>query len=272
MPGHDPERATRRREHRRVHGEVGFGLVAPVADGDTVGDATEELGPRADDVSPHQQLAAFELRQRPYLRDPREIVVDLIGVQLPRFVEPDVDSPAREVGEQLGQPRTHELERLRIARVECRRGAMLAELDEAIGSEREMAVTLMAQPPFGVPETVLVGHQLDVTLTAVAIEVADLVGRQGARVAPDLLVVAERECVLGVELDLVDLPAREPVDERLQRFVGRHLVAGDVEHHRADRRGRRVVDGADRELSVVNPRRVGRASRGRTPLRRRRPR
>ena len=100
-------------------------------------------------------------------------------------------------------------------------------------------------------EAVLVGHQLDKPRPAVGVEGADLLGREGARVGPHLAVVTEREGVLGVQLQLVDLPRREPVDEREEGLHRRHLVARDVDHHAAHREVGPVGDRANGERPVV---------------------
>ena len=46
---------------------------------------------------------------------------------------------------------------------------------------------------------------------------------------------AIRERVLGVELKLIDLPAREEIDQLPQRRHRRDLVPADIKHHAADR-------------------------------------
>ena len=48
--------------------------------------------------------------------------------------------------------------------------------------------------------------------------------------------------MLGVELELVDLPGGEEVDQPLESGERRHLVATDVEHHAAIEKVRPVLD------------------------------
>jgi hypothetical protein len=63
----------------------------------------------ADDVAPHEHLPALELGQRAQHPDPLEVVVDAVGRQLPRLVEPDVDEAgAREVRQELGEQLPHQ--------------------------------------------------------------------------------------------------------------------------------------------------------------------
>ena len=132
VPGQSQNGSPGAGEHRGATGEVEVGVVAPLADRDAVGDAADELGTRAEDVTPHEQLAAVDLRQRAQLRDPREIVVDLIGAELPRLVEADVDPATREVGKQLREPRAHERERLGIARIERRGDRCSPNVDDSL--------------------------------------------------------------------------------------------------------------------------------------------
>ncbi len=143
-------------------------------------------------------------------------------------------APAREEWEQLGQQAAHERERPRVRRFHRHRGARLSErVDEPVGLDRQAAVTVVAQPALHVPQTVLVRYQLDVTLSAERVELAYLLGGERARGRVYLGVVAVREGVLHVELQLVDLPRREPVDEVAQRLHRRDLVARNVDHHAA---------------------------------------
>ena len=79
---------------------------------------------------------------------------------------------------------------------------------------------------------------------------AHLVVRDRARLAPDLLVPAVGERVLGVELQLVELQTREEVDLRRERPHRRHLRAADVEQ-----------DAAAREVGPVLDRTAGIAAR-----------
>ena len=67
-------------------------------------------------------------------------------------------------------------------------------------------------------------------------------------IPPDYFVIPICERVLGVELKLIDLQLRQLVDEPKQRRHRRNLVAGDVEHHTADRKVGRVFDQDVRQL------------------------
>jgi hypothetical protein len=84
-----------------------------------------------------------------------------------------------------------------------------------------------------VTEAVLIGDELDVARGAVGVELADLGSVERARVLPDDVVPRVRKRVLHVQLQLVDLPACELVDETAQGGRRRYLVAADVQHDAA---------------------------------------
>ena len=66
--------------------------------------------------------------------------------------------------------------------------------------------------------------------------------------------IAVRECVFRVQLQLVDLEGGQAIDQRVQRGCGRHLVTRDVQHDAAYRQVGVVPDDASREGTVVQRR------------------
>ena len=159
------------------------------------------------------------------------------------LVAADVEPRAREVRQQLAVQPVEEREPLggRCERERSLRDLSPRQLDPA-GRLRERAVALVDEPALEVTEAVLVRDQGDEALAAIRVELADLLGGERRGRGPDLAVCGIRERVLDVELELVDLPAREQVDQRAQRGHRRHLVAADVEHHRADQPIRMILD------------------------------
>lgn len=109
----------------------------------------------------------------------------------------------------------------------------------------EVAIARVDEPSLHVPERVLIGGELDVLSGAVGFQGTDVVGGVGVGLCPDLLVAAVGEGVLHVELEVVDLPRREPVDEGKERVQRRHLVPRHVNHDAAPLHVRPVDDGAD---------------------------
>ena len=89
------------------------------------------------------------------------------------------------------------------------------------------------------------------------VEGADLIGSERARVGMYFGMIAIRERVLAIQLDLVHLPGCEPVDERVERVHRRDLVARYVEHDAADREIGMVADHADRQPTAVQARELG---------------
>ncbi len=253
----EPARRPRRGPARPARGLVGRGpgvervprVVAPLADRHAVGQGGDAVGLAGEDVAPDEHLAPVELGERAQHPHPFEVVVDPLRRHLPRLVEADVDvAVVREVGEQLAEQVAHEGERRRVGRLD--RGGGPVGL---VGSRRhgQVPVLVVGEPPTHVAEAVLVRHQLDVALGAKRVDRTDLLGGHRAGVAPDHLVVAVGEGVLGVQLDLVDLPRREPVDQREERLHRRYLVARDVDHHRPDGDIGPVLDLPDRQPAVV---------------------
>ncbi len=177
VPGHDPETTAGGRVRRGPVVERIPVLVAPLADGDRVGQRADELLAAGEDVAPHEHFVSLELGERAQGVDPGEVVVDAGCFELPRLVEADVHAPAREVGEQLVEQPAHEVERAGIRRLDGGRPAEAADvIGEALGSHRERAVAVVRQPALHVAQAVLVRDQLDVALAAERVERPDLVG------------------------------------------------------------------------------------------------
>ena len=80
-----------------------------------------------------------------------------------------------------------------------------------------------------------------------------VVGGVWAGLTPDFVVAGVGEGVLHVELDLVELPAGQPVDEGEEGLERRYPVPGHVEHHPPDAEVGPVVDdaGGQRPLPVT---------------------
>ncbi len=127
-------------------------------------------------------------------------------------------------------------------------------IHETVGRDRERPVAVVEQPAVHVPEAVLVGYELDVPIATEPVEFSNFVGSERAGVRVHFLMIAVRERVLAVELNLVHLPRREAIDEIAQRVHRRYLVSRDVEHHAAYREIGVVADGADRQGSAVHAR------------------
>ena len=228
------------------------GVVAPLADRDAVGDLREPVRVRREDVAPDQQLATVDLGQLAQGPDPGEIVVEAPGGQLPRLVEPDVDVGAvGEVGQQLGEEPPDERQGPGGGRLDRAGRPAHAHHHVAVGVHGQVPVGLVEQPAVHVAEAVLVRHQRDVPLAAERVEGLDVLRRVRARVAPHDLVARVGEGVLGVELDVVDLPLGEAIDQRVQRLQRGDLVPGDVDHDPPDREVGPVADRADREPTAV---------------------
>ena len=93
-----------------------------------------------------------------------------------------------------------------------------------------------------VTEALLVGDELDAPFAAALVEHEDVARRNRARIAPDLLVPAVGEAVLGVELQLVDAQLAQRGDQRVQCARSWDARAADIEHHAAHREVGRVGD------------------------------
>ena len=104
----NPERQAGLREAREPFAERILGVVAPFADGDTVGHLRDERRIAREHVAPDDHLVTVELGEGAQRRDPREVLVETLARQLPRLVEADVDPPARERRQQLAEQLAHE--------------------------------------------------------------------------------------------------------------------------------------------------------------------
>ncbi len=93
----------------------------------------------------------------------------------------------------------------------------------------------MHKPAFHVTETVLVWHEISVTLSAIGIERKNVFRRYGRCVFPYLSVLLIRKCMLDVELKLIHLSTSEHIDQVVERFHSWHFAAADIMHHAARR-------------------------------------
>ena len=175
----------------------------------------------------------------------------LAEAEVERLVAADVEGAAREVRQQFGVHLPDERERSRVARVERERRQFGPRQRRAARRFGEVVVRLLRQPAVHVPERVLVGHELDVPLGAVRVEREDLLAGHRRCVLPDGAMAVVREGVLDVQLELVDLPLGQHVDQAEQRRHRRHLVAADVEHDAAMREVGMVLDVQLRESLAV---------------------
>ena len=121
---------------------------------------------------------------------------------------------------------------------------------EAVGGDGERPVAVVAQPALEVAQGVLVGDELHPARPGVGLDGPQVVGAVGVGVAPHLVVARVGEGVLGVELELVELPPRQAVDEGEQRLELRHPVARHVQHDAAHRQVGPVLDAAGGEHAV----------------------
>src|SRR3712207_3161504 len=101
------------------------------------------------------------------------------------------------------------------------------------------------------PERVLVRHQLDEPLATVGVEAEDVLAGHRARLRPYFTVVLVGEGVLRIQLEVVDLPPGEQIDEIEERLQGGDLAPADVEHHAPERKIRRILDLTCRERSLA---------------------
>src|SRR3954452_1618846 len=100
-----------------------------------------------------------------------------------------MDKPAVEGGEELGEQLAYKGERSRVRRVDGARRPPAPPFGPAVGEHGQWPVALVFQPTSHVPETVLVGDQLDVALAAEGVERPDLGGGEGAGIGPNVAVV-----------------------------------------------------------------------------------
>src|SRR5215207_2774968 len=174
---------------------------------------------------------------------------------VPGLVAADVELLAGEMRKQLGEQLSHELDAalVRWVQAEGRHlpGMSLPGQLEAIRALGQVVVAGQLQPVVHVPEGVLVGHQLDEPLTAIGVEPEYLLTGHRASLRPYLAVVLVGEGVLRIQLEVVDLPPGEQVDQTEERLQGRDLAPAYVEHHPARREIRGVLDLTRRELSLA---------------------
>ena len=239
------------------------GLVAPAQGDRVLGDAVDQFGMLEDDVAPEQRPAAAV---GDHAVDPaQEVEVDggtaalrarfggAPPAEVEGLVQPDVETPAAELGQQFVVEAREQFQDARVGRAEAERFGVDGEgMPEALGHFGQRPVAVVDQPAVKVAEAVLVRRQLDEPLAAVLVELPDLLGGERGRVAPDLLVVRVGVGVFDVELEVVDLPLGEPVDQPLQVLHLRHAVPTDVQHRAADGEVRAVfdLDGRDREAGL----------------------
>ena len=104
----------------------------------------------------------------------------------------------------------------------------------------------MDQPAMHVAERVLVRHQLDVPLAAKGIERKYLVAGHRRCIGPHLRMLAVGESVLSIELELIQFPPGQHIDQLEEGLHPRHLVAANVEQEPAHRKIRPVGDAQGR--------------------------
>src|SRR5262249_9832902 len=78
------------------------------------------------------------------------------------------------------------------------------------GGFGERRVGLVLEPALHVAEAVLIGDQLNKSLVAESIELADFLRRHRRGILPHDAVPPIGECVLRIELELIDLERRQP--------------------------------------------------------------
>ena len=229
--GHLPERLG------VFEGDVGPELRPAAERGDHGADAADE-----GEVHRRTPLAAYRLPGAP--------LTDVEGL-----VAADVHQRAGEVGHQLAEQILDQGQRSGIARAEAEgpgAGDQAGEIPLLTGGDLgQRRIAGMLQPAGEMPEAVLVGAQLDAVQRAPVVELPDVGGGDRRGVSPDLLVPGIGEGVLGVELQVVDLPARQPGDELAQLAHGRHAVAADVQHHPAGGEVRLIADQQARQAGAV---------------------
>ncbi len=118
--------------------------------------------------------------------------------------------------------------------------AFLPRADELAGHFGQSSVARQLEPARQMSKRILVWHQLDEALCAVRIQRQDFLAGHRRCILPGFGMVAIGERVLGIQLELVDLPGRQPVDQVVQRLHLRHLAAADVQHHAPGRKIRPI--------------------------------
>ena len=230
--------------------EVGDGLelvvvaVGPVEHCQILGDVGNQLRVVPDDVAPeHHPLAVFPGQ----LRDLRNVVeidpplaalfaefIGLAPAEVVDLIAAGVEALAGEERQELGEETVQKSIAVRVGR--RKRPGVQEE------SRRSIRIDVFAHPQV-LGEVVVLRvlehggemaeggqrrHQLDVTGPAVGVEFQDILGRERRGVLADLRVAPEREGVLDIELELVDLAAAELVGQ-LQKLVQfRHAATGHI--------------------------------------------
>src|SRR6266498_4082136 len=113
---------------------------------------------------------------------------------------------------------------------------------ETIRALGQVNVAAELKPALKVAKRILVRHQLNKAVTAVLIELQNLLPRQRTRLGPDVRMAAIRKRMLGIELKLVNLQSGKLIHQREQRGHGRNLVARDVNHHPPSAKIRPILD------------------------------
>ena len=235
------------------------GLVTPAQRDRVLGDLIDHLGVLKDDVAPEQHLPvavrdeAVDLAQEVQI-DGRLAALGAgfrraAATQVERLVQADVEATAHKLRQQLVVEAAEELDNPRIGRAQAERFGVDGEgVAEPFGHLRQRAVPVMDEPAVEMAEAVLVRGQFDESLAAVGVERADLGGGEGGGVAPDILVAFVGVGVLDVELEVVDLPLRQTVDQTLQVRHRGHPVPAHVQHRAADREIGPILDLDRRDL------------------------
>ena len=186
------------------------------------GSSARSSGCTARDVAPHEQLPSGQDRELPQGAQPLDPFAPALGARAPRARPGRCAPGCWRRRDELAEEVRHERERLGVGRVEGECGTVDPEDPvEAVGRDGQRSVALEPEPTFVVAEGVLVGDELDATRPAVRVEGTDVERGVGIGAAPDVLVAGIGEGVLHVQLELVDLPARQPVDEAQERGHGR---------------------------------------------------
>jgi hypothetical protein len=217
-----------------VLGKRVVGFVAPLERDGVCGQLTDQLRTLHDDVAPELHAMAAALHARVHLLQKLEVyalgAALLAGclraalTEIESLVEPDVEHPALKVRQQLIVQLLEQGQAARIRRAQpVRLAAPVPRVLEAVGALCERTILIVHEPAMHVTEAVLIGHQLDEARRAVGVQLAHVLGRVRAGVLPYALVTHVRKRVLEIQLQLVDFPAREPIDERAQRGQRRHL-------------------------------------------------
>ena len=129
--------------------------------------------------------------------------------------------------------------------------------DNALMGFGEMPVFRQFEPAPHVPEAILVGDKLDEPFAAVGVQFEDLLSGDRRGFRPDSRVIAIGEGVFGIQLELVDLEAGEPIDQIKQRFHRRNFIAADIEHDAARREIGIVFDSEQWQFRAVRLEKLG---------------